>query len=429
MKKTLCVILAALLIACTIVPAFAAGGSYTVTFYGPSSEFEEDAYRYYKSTNGEFKDFVEDPDGGYGFYSVDEQYYYIDNLTTNSRAVFDNAAPGSPESVRYSPAQWGNGTVEAGQTVSFIVLTSDKYDITTVTVLCNGKPLSKNAYGEYAVTADKNLTFRVLERDPETNDRILLPNHYSISLTSGEGYAAKPKIGENNRAVYYGEDFEFRVKITSGFNGDNMQVKVVRGDNFLSEFLGEDADMLTSVIGGSETLASTGVDVEGCRTYKIKNITSDCKVMISGVNKDSSSGILAMFKRILRLLLGLFGINLDGILGEDNNPLAAYTITLNTDVPATGVTYTTNPEFKYNSATGKYEAEVLGGECVTLVVTKSEETQNVTVDWTGKDPDAYRPEDIQWQAYYNFNTQKTTWSAVWYIDGIGQDTTITIMGG
>ena len=423
MKKSISVLLAMLLVAMTVVPAFAAGGSHSIRFTPPSTEFNG-AYMFVKSVNGEFTDFVEDPDGGYGFYSVDETYYYIDNLTDESRKVFDNAAPGSPESKRYSPAPYENFNAEDGETVTFCVVTSDMYDISTVSVLCNGEVVPKNSYGEYAVVADQDLTFSVKERD-ENNAPILLKNHFTITLTAGDGYAAKPLRNTNNKVVYYGEDYEFRVKITKGYNGDNMKVKVIRGSNFLSEYIGEEADMLSSITGEAESLSSTGVDPDGYRTYKIKNVTTNCKVLISGVNKDSSSGVLAMLKRILRMLLGLLGINLDSLLGEENNPLAAYTVTLNANVSAGGVTYQTNPEFKYNNETGKYEAEVLNGECITVIVTKTSEAQNVSVTWEPRDEDA-EDYSVNWQSYYDFNTQKTTWSAIWYVDNISANTTITI---
>lgn len=423
MKKTLSVLLAAIMVAVTMLPVMAAGGTVNVTFRAPSAEYEG-GYEYYLSSNGEFSAFVEDPDGGYGYYSEDGCYYYLDDLTDRSRQVFDNAAPGSPESIRYSPAKCEDGPVEKGSTVSFRVITSEVYDITTLTVMCNGRVLDRNVNGEYSVTANQNLAFSVVERD-ENNVPILLRNHFTVTLTSGDGYAAKPLQNSNNRVVYYGDSYEFRVKITKGYNGDNMKVKVIRGSNLLSEYLGEDADMLSSVIGDAESLTSTGVDSDGYRTYKIKNITSDCKVQISGVNQDSSSNVFSMLKRILRLLLGLLGINLDSLLGEENNPLAAYTVSLDPNITAGGVSYTTNPEFKYNSATGKYEVEALSGECVTVVVTKTRENQNVTVTWTPREEDA-EPYAVNWQAYYDFDIQKTTWSAVWYIDNIHANTTITI---
>ena len=429
MKKTLSIVLSLLLVACTMLPAFAAGGTFNVTFQGPSVNLETDpsgapAFSYYKTINGEFAEFVEDPDGGYGYYSVDGFYYYIDDLTTKSREVFDNAEPGSPESVRYSPAPCENGTVAAGETISFIVVTNEIYDQDTVRVLCNGDPVTLNSYGEYSVVANRDLAFSVQEKD-DNNVDVLARNRYTVTLASGDGFAAKPLKYENNRLVEYGGDFSFRVKITKGFNGDNMKVKVIRGTNFLAEFLGEDADTLSSVMGEAETLSSTGVDEDGFRTYKIRNITSDCKVLISGVNEASSSNVLAMLKRILRLLLGLLGINLDGLLGEDNNPLAAYTVTLDaTGVDSGLATYTTNPKFTYNNETGNYEAEVLSGECITIVTNKKKESTNVSVTWTPRE--GTEPYNASWQSYYNLETQKTTWSAVWYVDGITADTTITI---
>lgn len=442
MKKTLSIILAALLVACTLVPAFAAGGKVNVTFHGPSAQLETygletPAYVYYQTKQGEFCEFVEDENGGYGFYHVDGCYYFIDDLTDNSRKVFDEAEPGSPESVRYSPAQCESGQVDQGSSIAFKVFTNEAYDADTLVVLCNGVQLQLNAYGEYVVIANSDLDISVMEIDSATNSQMLMPNHYTVSLTSGDGYAAKPLINNNNKVVYYGGDYEFRVKITKGFNGDSMQVKVIRGTSFLSEYLGEEADTLSSFLGEAETLSSTGVDQEGCRTYKIKDITSDCKVLISGVNQDSSSGILATLKRILRLILGLLGIKLDGLLGEGSNPLAAYTVSLDaTAADSDGITYTANPEFKYNNESGNYEAEVLNGECITIVLkTTREEFANpnrTRVTWVKADePDKIYGNDytVSWQAYYDLKNDRTYWTAVWYIDGINCDTAIKIATG
>ena len=432
MKKTLSVLLAMLMVACLFTPALAAGTTYNVTFVGPSAELEADAYTYYYSTNGVFTEFEEDPDGNYVYYQEEGypgQYYCLDDLTSSSRKIFEKAEPGSPESIRYSPAKCKNGAVAANKTVSFIVATSEKYDINSVVVLCNGAVVPKNANGEYAVTANRALRISVKEKD-ENNAPILLRTHFIVALTSGDGYAAKPLANNNNKAVYYGDDFEFRVRITKGFNGDNMKVKVIRGENFLSEFLGEDADMLSSVMGDAETLPSTGVDMDGYRTYKIKNITSDCKVLISGVNKESSSGVLAMLKRILRMLLGLLGINLDGLLGEGSNPLAAYTVSLQENISAYGVSYSVSPKLTFNSNSGKYETEVLNGEGVSIVVTKEKENQVVNVSWQYKDANGetvtVNNYAVSWQSFIDVKTNKTLWSAVWYIDGIGADTEITI---
>lgn len=432
MKKIGSVFLAALLVACSFLPAFAADGSHNVTFGTPSSNFETDAYAFYRSVDGFFADFAEDPNGAYGHYSKDGKYYLIDDLTDSSRKVFEEAAPGTEEAKRFTPVPYQNGSVADGTTVTFIVVTSEKYDINSVVVLCNGEIVQKNTKNEYAVTADRDLAFSVQEFD-ENNAPILLKSHFIVTLTSGDGYAAKPIQGANNKVAYYGEDYEFRVKISKGFNGSNMQVKVLRGSNFLAEYIGEEADMLSTVMGDAETLSSTGVDSDGYRTYKITNITTDCKVLISGVNKDSTSGVLAMLKRILRLLLGLLGINLDDLLGEDLNPLAAHTITLNADVDTTFATYTTDPAFNYNASSGNYEAEILSGECVSVVIsTTKQELTNPNlhpVTWTkASEPDKLYGMDynISWQAYYDIDSSKTYWTAIWYVDGLTSDATINI---
>ena len=115
---------------------------------------------------------------------------------------------------------------------------------------------------------DRNLNIEVKESVLETN-------HYNVVLTSGQGYSLKMLQGENYRVVYYGGDFKFRVKLVSGYSDADMSVTVVRGSSALSQFLGDDADLLSRIDGSSETLVSDGVDSEGCRTYTIKNITSN----------------------------------------------------------------------------------------------------------------------------------------------------------
>lgn len=421
MKKTLSVFLALLMAFTCIYPVFAAEGDtnvpetgegetgtkYSVTFQSPV-RLEADAYMYVKTINGEMQ-FEEDPDGEYVFF--DNRYM----LPSNIYDRYHDQIP--PE--RYSPVQY-SGTVEIaeGETLTFKILTSEKYNVLTATVFVNGSPAALNAHDEYAIYVDRDLIISVAEFDETTGAEALLRNHFHVKLTSGDGYKVKTLKGQNYEVTYYGDSFEFRVKVDKGYSAAGIKVSVQRGKSSLDGFLGEeDSDMLAGIIGKAEPLTSYGIDEDGCRLYKIENITTDCKVIVSGIQEESSVGIFAFLKRILRLLLDIFGIKLDIL----DSITAYYTVTIDA-AEADGVTYqvirSTEDELSPSEFT------VTSGDGITVVVTKKDPTQDVSVMWTpGNELGTYKTD---WILDYNTVTGEVTYVAVYNIDNITADTTIVI---
>lgn len=421
MKKTLSVFLALLMAFTCIYPVFAAEGDtnvpetgegetgtkYSVTFQSPV-RLEADAYMYVKTINGEMQ-FEEDPDGEYVFF--DNRYM----LPSNIYDRYHDQIP--PE--RYSPIQY-SGTVEVaeGETLTFKILTSEKYNVLTATVFVNGSPAAINAHDEYAIYVDRDLIISVAEFDEITGEEALLRNHFQVKLTSGDGYKVKTLKGQNYEVTYYGDSFEFRVKVDKGYSAAGIKVSVQRGKTGLDGFLDEeDSDMLAGIIGKAEPLTSYGIDEDGCRLYKIENITTDCKVIVSGIQEESSVGIFAFLKRILRLLLDIFGIKLDLL----DSITAYYTVTIDA-AEADGVTYQVIRSTEDELAPSEFT--VTSGDGITVVVTKKDPTQDVSVMWTpGNELGTYKTD---WILDYNTVTGEVTYVAVYNIDNITADTTIVI---
>lgn len=421
MKKTLSVFLALLMAFTCIYPVFAAEGDtnvpetgegetgtkYSVTFQSPV-RLEADAYMYVKTINGEMQ-FEEDPDGEYVFF--DNRYM----LPSNIYDRYHDQIP--PE--RYSPVQY-SGTVEVaeGETLTFKILTSEKYNVLTATVFVNGSPAAINAHDEYAIYVDRDLIISVAEFDETTGAEALLRNHFNVKLTSGDGYKVKTLKGQNYEVTYYGDSFEFRVKVDKGYSAAGIKVSVQRGKTGLDGFLDEeDSDMLAGIIGKAEPLTSYGIDEDGCRLYKIENITTDCKVIVSGIQEESSVGIFAFLKRILRLLLDIFGIKLDLL----DSITAYYTVTIDA-AEADGVTYQVIRSTEDELAPSEFT--VTSGDGITVVVTKKDPTQDVLVMWTpGNELGTYKTD---WILDYNTVTGEVTYVAVYNIDNITADTTIVI---
>lgn len=415
MKKALSIFLAALMVMMCAVPAFAADGAtadettgavkYTVTFQAPSPEFAG-GYLYAKTVDGEIQ-YEEDPDGEYVFF--DNRYMLPSNVMPN----YQDQIP--PE--RYSPVEYAdNIEVNEGETISFRIVTSEKYNVYTAAVFINGQPASLNAFDEYAVYVDRDLVINVAERDANGQEA-LLRNHFNVKLTSGDGYRVMTLKGENYNVVYYGDSFDFRVKISNGYSASGIKVNIQRGSNDLSEFIGEEFDMVGNLMGQNEEVKSYGIDEDGCRLYRIENITTDCKIIVSGVQEESTVGIMAFLKRVLRLILNLFGIKLDIL----DSITAYYTVSIDAS-QADGITYdvirSTSDELTPT------EFNVTSGEGVTIVVTKKDPLQNVNVMWTpGNELGNYKTE---WVLDYNTVTGEVTYSAVYNIDNITADTQIVI---
>ncbi len=418
MKKVISVFLSILCVFMTLVPAFAAEGTGTdgteeviyhnVTFTPASSTPKyENAYIYVKTING-VPQFVADENGIYCAFK-------------GTYVIYDELIPEYQEEVtdeRFSPVLWeGVNQVAEGETISFKVITSKKFNVSTVSVKINEVSVSLNSQNEYAVNVQDDLTIRVVEEVNGTE--VLLRNHYNVKLTSDEGYKLLTLKNESYHVTYYGESFDFRLKVLSGYSAAGAKVSVQRGPGMFEGLLEEeDSDMIAGLLGGSETLTSYGVDEDGCRLYKIDNITTDCKIIVSGIEEEGNAGIMAIFKRILRLILNLLGINLDIL----NSITAYHTVTIDGAQAPDGVTYQVIRSTSDELAPSEFT--VGSGDGVTIIVTKKSEKQTVNVTWNpGNELGTYQTD---WKASYNKMTGETTYSAIYNIDNISADTTITI---
>lgn len=417
MKKVLSVFLAVLMLMMCMVPAFGAEGDaqnepavdegaekHLVTFTAPSFAFEG-GYLYAVSIDGQIQ-YEPDPDGDYVYF--DDRYMLPSNI------IHEEDVPDE----RFSPVEYkGSIEVADGETIAFKIVTSEKYNVYTAAVFINGQPAQLNAQDEYTVYVDRDLVINVAEYD-ENGNEALLRNHFNVKLTSGDGYKVKTLKGQNYNVVYYGGEFYFRVQVSDGYSASGIKVSVYRGAAVLGGFLDdEDSDMLIGVMGGAETLQSYGVDEDGCRLYKIENITTDCKVLVSGVQEESNVGVMAFLKRILRLILSFLGIELDIL----DSLVAYYTVSIDAS-EADGVTYDV-----IRSSTDELtpsEFNVTSGEGITIVVTKKDLAQDVKVIWTpGNEMGTY---ETNWVLDYDTMTGEVSYVAVFNIDNITADTRIII---
>lgn len=419
MKKAISIFLSILCVFMTLTPAFAAEGAesggdiseekkyYSVHFTPPSAEYEG-AYFFVKTVNGEIQ-FVEDPNGEYCFF---EGRYM---LPSNVLPKYEDEIP--PE--RYSPELWDEVTAVAeGETIAFRVITSEKYNVLTAAVFVNDSPATLNAQDEYAIRVDSDLTIRVAEKNSNGQES-LLRNHYNVKLTSGDGYKVLTLKDESYHVSYYGDSFKFRVRILDGYSAAGIKVSVQRGPGMFDGFLEEeDTDMIAGLLGGTETLTSYGVDEDGCRLYEIKDITSDCRITVSGLQEESQVGLMAMFKRIIRLILDFLGIKIDFI----DSLTAYYTVTVDGAQAPDGVTYQVIRSTSDDLTPSEFN--VSGGDGITVIVTKKSAEQDVTVTWTpGNELGGYKTD---WKPSYNSVTGEITYSAVYNIDNISANTTVVI---
>ncbi len=413
MKKTISVILSVLFVFMTLVPAFAAEGDtagaetqkFNVTFTAPSQEFEG-GYMFVKTVDGEIQ-YVPDAEGEYVFF--EGRYMLPSNIID----------PADVPEERFSIVQWDDfNEIPAGETVAFKVVTSEKYNVLTAVVFINGTPTQQNALDEYTVYVDRDINISVGEYD-ENGQPSLLRNHFNVKLTSGDEYKVLTLKNEYYHVTYYGDSFRFRVKVKSGYSAAGMKVMVQRGKGILNGLLDdEDLDSITGLIGGAEVLSSYGVDEDGCRLYQIDNITTDCKIIVSGIQEEGSAGILAMFKRILRLILDFLGIKIDFI--EDIT--AYYNVKVDGAQAPDGVTYQVIRSTTTDPAPSEFT--VGGGDGISIIVTKNSIDQDVRVMWTpGNETGTYQTE---WIPSYDHMTGKTSYSAIYNVDNISADTVVTI---
>ena len=452
MKKILSVLLAAVMTFTVMLPVFAEGETtYVATFIGPSGDLISVSpdgrdigtpYYFVRTENGE-KRFVEDENGIY-YLATDGKYYTRDQLVESSIA---------PDAKTYSPEILDPETsyaIDSGSTLSFVVETNEAYNAATALVIINGVIATKNSLGEYSVYVDRDFTIRVKESE-------LQKTQFNVALQSGDGYRVQTLKGQNYKAVSYGEDFSFRVKINRGYSDADLSVKATRGSIGLEEFLGEDAEMLNQFLGNTETLVSNGVDADGCRTYTIKTITSDCKVSVSGVREQKKATALDWIKRILKMILDILGID-TGFLGIDVIDLDYYTVYIddsnlyeknddgtyrldehNNKILKDGV-----KDIDYMLLTGvedEFRMEqfnVMGGDSVTIefvtydpsvvrysdIYGTGDDTQKLHVTWTtgGVTYDNYQN---VWTAKLNRSTGKTYYVTTFIVDNIKDTTTIS----
>ena len=427
MKKALSILLAAVMLFTVALPAFAEEGSRTATFQAPSAGLittnpdGQDigpAYYFVKTENGR-PTFVEDPNGKY--YLANDGYYHTED------ELIDIPAGAKT----YSPETYATGVahpITSGTDLSFMVFTNEAYNAASAYVYINGVKATMNDVGEYVVYVDRDFNISV-------KDDALTLNMYSVILTSGKGYSVKTLQGQNYAAVPYGGEFRFRVKLANGYSDADLSVSVTRGTSDLAEFLGEDADLLNKVMN-SEKLVSDGVDSEGCRTYTIRNITSECKVSVSGVRENKKADILTYFKRIIKMILDVFHID-TSFVGLDVIDLSYYTVNIDdsgigtADLDYTMVTGTVDP-FKMT------QFNVMAGESVTIEFVTYDESivrysdiygapghdQRLRVTWTGGNEGGTYGN--VWIAHINRATGKTYYTTTFMIDNITATTNVTV---
>ncbi len=419
MKKVLSAVLAAVMLLCVAIPVFAEGGSYNVTFQAPgagliTSHDGKDlgpAY-YFVKCEGDHACFEEDPNGIY-YEANDGNYYTRDQL-------IENTIPADAKT--YSPVVLPvNSQVAytAGSTLAFRVFTNEAYNPATVTVRINGAVASRDEMGIYRAAVNGDL-------DVTVDEGALLRSRFNVVLTSSEGYSVRMPQGENYHLAYYGDSFRFRVRVASGYSDANMKVTLVRGSSQLAEFLGEDADILSRFTGASETLYSDGVDSDGCRTYTINNITSDCKISVSGVRETKKATVLTYLKRILKMILDVFHIDtsflgLDEVIG-----LTYYSVNVNNNVPA-------DADLDYFMVTGVEDPfkmdmfNVMSGEGVTIEFKTYDVNvkDRLVVTWSIGDRTVTGYANT-WTAVLNQSTGKTYYKTTFMIDNINANTNVNI---
>ena len=399
MKKILSITLSVLMCALLLVPAAAA--SHTVTFVQPSAAYEG-GYCFAKVEDGAVK-YVEDPNGIFVYYS--NRYLTLDDIYED---YWDQVPP-----ERYSPDEYaGDLSFDDGETLTFAVVTSPEYNQSTVTVIVNHVVLEPGADGLYRVIVDRNLNISVLETD-ENGMTGLQKTLFNVKLVSGEGYALKPLKGESYKATPYGGDFNFRIKIKSGYTAASMKVGVIR-DASIGDFAAE-FDTLNNIINPDSLLTSTGIDEDGCRLYTLHNVTSECRVVVTGVREEKTSNVLTIFLRILRKILDFLGVKIQFVDDITNE----YSVTVNNAASNVEYSFIAGGEAQLD---GSYL--VMAGSGATLQVIKHVEDQEVSVSWApGNESGTYT---TNWVGKRDPKTGHTVFIATYNIDNIKSDITVSI---
>lgn len=304
-------------------------------------------------------------------------------------------------------------TVAKGDIVSFKIRTSPKYDAATASVYVNNTVLYPNQAGEYSFVAGAGLN------EIKVNEGTLLRSHFTVTLTKGDGYAVKTLKNDNNKVAFYGDSFKFRVKITKGFTDAGMKVTVLRGSNELSELIGEEFDAALAMIGEGESLKSTGIDEDGFKTFEVKNITTDCKIVVSGVREQSQSGILAVLKKILRFILHLFGI--ESPMLDDTLGLTAYTF---------DITNQSSVDYEIIAGAGgdvhARHLDLLKGDTVGIKLTKYDINENASVYVVEDGAEKPYEYSSEWTIHYDSLNDRNYWTKIVYFDSVDSNLEVVI---
>ncbi|MBQ7688911.1 MAG: hypothetical protein IJT27_06810 [Clostridia bacterium] len=426
MKKLISVSLSVLMIALLFVPAFGAGGG-SVTFVGPSAAFRNeldsagnfigDAYCFAKPVDpwrtNLGAQFEEDPLGDYVFYNEssyvtkwDIHPYYWEELAAAQR---------------YSPVTYACGTpvTEDGEELVFFVLTSGKYNSATMTVLADNTVLQPDIDGAYHVSLDRDVTVRVVETTDDSHSG-LDRSRFTVKMLSGEGYNLRPMKGQTYKYVKFDDDFEFRIQVKKNYTASAIKVSVIRNVDLNSG--AADMDGLVNFLGGYEELKSTGVDEDGYRVYKVKNVQSDCRIIVSGVRENKSAHILSVFKEILRMIMNFLGIRIT----ELEDFVGDYHVTVENTADDVLCAILAAVELDEENTFA-----VTAGSGLSFQLTKLDRDQDVKV-WIYKadaEPTDENLYDLTWVATRDEANARTIYTAICYLDNVKSDMKVKIDNG
>ena len=453
MKKFMCLLLSLLMTAGICVPAAAVDvtensdttvlnvspadmladdgdGEFIVTFKQPTvnkeyGDYYKDAYWFAVSKDGDYNYILDEEEGRTDEWKYEHDFLYDEK---NDRFVLakDVIASYFPKDPVYYTVEKMPETmaVAAGEIITFKVMTSPKFNPTTVVVRANGVNVQPNVKGEYSVLVNQDIVINVVERNA-ANEEVLLRNHFFVYLPKGEEgeYRCRTLENTNYTVVYYGDSFDFRLIQGKDTVVNNLAVTVTRGSNTMSEELGFDpSGFLAQIgIGSVEKLISYGTDASGARLYRVDNVTTDVSINVSGIKTKESSDTMNLIMRILRLICNFLGINLPFL--KDMNVTHKVTIKNDSNVLDYAVMQGATPDELYGNI-----YKVGTGDNLTLVVYKYSEAQNVTVTWApGNEVGGNYASE--WIADYDQNTNTAFYYAIFNIDNITADTLVTISLG
>ncbi len=244
---------------------------------------------------------------------------------------------------------------------------------------------------------------------------VLLRKHFAVPLPTGDGFRCVPDDDDGNyTTVEYGGSFRFRLVIKDGYSDQNATVTVAR--------MNTGAEI--STVG--ETLKSVGVDKDGNKIYSIDNVTTDCQISVGIMLTETTDNIFTWLKRIIRLILNLFGITFD------NEYTSTHTVTIvNSSASATYQAVSGTVKAKQNAD----KVDVLnGGQLVLKVIidqgmyrkdpVTGKYRSYVEVKWS---PRAGADEDYAEPQWYSVpDSAAGELYAIYVIDSITEDTTVTI---